>query len=184
MDAAGSKDGTGGAIDSGIPPSGYRWTFGDGGTASAPSVSHTYATPGTYGGTLTLSDRAGNVQTQTFSVTATKPIPSSTATGAPGAGATPVAGNGATTAGKVKIGRLIRFGKYRAHRLGRVRVTSSAATTFVGALKQGKRTIQRIGVTGGPGRVTLGFIPPKAGRYVLSVTGAGVTQRVTITVRR
>ena len=63
-------------------------------------------------------------------------------------------------------------------------MSASAVTTFVGALRQGKRTIQRIGVTGGPGTVTLGFIPPKAGRYVLSVRTAGITRTLPIAVTK
>ena len=201
FDASNSKDGTSSSIDSGFPQDGgFDWDFGDRGKGSGPSVSHTYTVPGTYRGTVELTDNARNVQTQAFSVTVTKPVPTPTGTapsgtGAPGSGATPGAGSGttppvgassggATPVGGVRIGRLVRFGKYRAHRLGRVRVSASSVTTFVGALRQGKRTIQRIGVTGGPGTVTLGFIPPKAGRYVLSVTGAGVAQTLPITVRR
>ncbi len=201
FDASNSKDGTSSSIDSGLPQDGgFDWDFGDRGKGSGPSVSHTYTVPGTYRGTVELTDNARNVQTQAFSVTVTKPVPAPTGTApsgtvAPGSAATPAAGGattspggvvsgGATPVGGVRVGRLVRFGKYRAHRLGRVRVSASAVTTFVGALRQGKRTIQRIGVTGGPGTVTLGFIPPKAGRYVLSVTGAGVAQTLPITVRR
>jgi len=37
----------------------YAWTFGDGGTATGPSPSHTYAAAGTYSVTLTVTDNAG-----------------------------------------------------------------------------------------------------------------------------
>jgi hypothetical protein len=38
---------------------GYSWSFGDGTTATGASVSHTYATPGVYAVTLTVTDAAG-----------------------------------------------------------------------------------------------------------------------------
>jgi hypothetical protein len=40
---------------------GYEWSFGDGKTASGPSVVHSYAKGGTYDVTLTVTDRGGNV---------------------------------------------------------------------------------------------------------------------------
>ncbi|QKX16316.1 family 16 glycosylhydrolase [Microbulbifer sp. YPW1] len=38
---------------------GYQWDFGDGGSASTVSASHTYAAPGTYTATLTVTDDQG-----------------------------------------------------------------------------------------------------------------------------
>ena len=62
--AAGSSD------DRGITS--YRWTFGDGTSASGKSVTHTYAAGGAYTVTLTLRDAAGNEasKAQTVAVTA------------------------------------------------------------------------------------------------------------------
>lgn len=37
----------------------YDWTFGDGGIASGPTASHSYAKPGTYTITLTVTDNDG-----------------------------------------------------------------------------------------------------------------------------
>jgi hypothetical protein len=53
-----------------VPNAGYRWNFGDGTTAVGPSVVHTYATGGNYTVTLTVTDRGGNTDslTQTVSV--------------------------------------------------------------------------------------------------------------------
>ena len=41
-------------------PTGWAWTFGDGGTSSAQNPSHTYTTPGTYTVTLTASNAFGS----------------------------------------------------------------------------------------------------------------------------
>ena len=48
--------------------SGYRWDFGDGTTASGPSVVHSFAQSGYYKVTLTVTDRGGNVGTITRTV--------------------------------------------------------------------------------------------------------------------
>jgi PKD repeat protein len=43
----------------GIPPYGYEWSFGDGGTSAEQSPSHTYAKPGLYVARCTVRDSAG-----------------------------------------------------------------------------------------------------------------------------
>ncbi|WP_256793605.1 PKD domain-containing protein [Terrabacter sp. Ter38] len=62
VDAAASGDADGSVI-------GYAWDFGDGGTASSVSASHTYATGGTYTITLTVTDDDGAVAVKTNEVT-------------------------------------------------------------------------------------------------------------------
>ena len=47
----------------------WDWTFGDGETASEPTPSHTYASPGSYSVTLSVLDSAGAVRTMTQQVT-------------------------------------------------------------------------------------------------------------------
>ncbi len=57
------------AIAGGTPPYTYEWAFGDGGSATGASATHTYAAPGTYLVSLTATDSAGNSNTATDSVT-------------------------------------------------------------------------------------------------------------------
>ncbi|MEC5180194.1 PKD domain-containing protein [Arthrobacter sp. CG_A4] len=49
--------------------SGYAWNFGDGGTATGATASHSYAAAGTYTVTLTVTDNGGATGTTTRSVT-------------------------------------------------------------------------------------------------------------------
>jgi PKD repeat protein len=47
----------------------YSWTFGDGGSGSGRLVTHTYAAPGTFVVTLTVTDTAGTTDTDQLAVT-------------------------------------------------------------------------------------------------------------------
>ena len=51
------------------PLASYEWSFGDGGTATGESASHTYENPGTYQVSLTVKDAQGLANTKTQSVT-------------------------------------------------------------------------------------------------------------------
>jgi PKD repeat protein len=66
VDASGSTD-SDGTIAS------YAWTFGDGGTATGPTASHTYAAGGTYDVKLTVTDNKGTATNLTKQVTVTPP---------------------------------------------------------------------------------------------------------------
>ncbi len=56
---------------SGGSPTGWSWTFGDGGTSSAQNPSYVYSSPGTYTVTLVASNTQGSsTQTTTITVTA------------------------------------------------------------------------------------------------------------------
>jgi PKD repeat protein len=48
----------------------YAWTFGDGGSASGPTVSHTYAAAGSYTATLTVTDNTGLTSSSSTTITA------------------------------------------------------------------------------------------------------------------
>ena len=47
----------------------YEWDFGDGTTGTGETTTHTYAVPGTYKVALTVSDAAGNTDTDLLTVT-------------------------------------------------------------------------------------------------------------------
>ena len=51
----------------------YGWNFGDGGTGSGVTASHTYATAGTYNVVLTVVDNRDGSDTETQPVTVTAP---------------------------------------------------------------------------------------------------------------
>jgi PKD repeat protein len=52
----------------------YRWTFGNGGTASGPSATHTYTTAGTFTVTLEVTDNKGTKASTSRSFTVTQPV--------------------------------------------------------------------------------------------------------------
>ncbi|MFZ4857237.1 MAG: PKD domain-containing protein [Desulfuromonadaceae bacterium] len=60
-------NGAGSTDDFGIEQ--YLWNFGDGSSGTGATPTHTYVTPGTYTVTLTVIDRAGQINTATTSVT-------------------------------------------------------------------------------------------------------------------
>ena len=53
--------------------SSYSWNFGDGSTGSGESVGHTYANPGNYTATLTVSDDGGATATANQTITVAPP---------------------------------------------------------------------------------------------------------------
>lgn len=66
LDGRGSADPDGTVV-------GHAWSFGDGATATGTTAEHTYATPGTYTVTLTVTDDDGATGVTTEEVTVTAP---------------------------------------------------------------------------------------------------------------
>ncbi len=64
FDATGSSDSDGNVT-------GYAWNFGDTATSTLATPSHTYANPGSYSVTLTVTDDQGGVDTLTRQITVT-----------------------------------------------------------------------------------------------------------------
>jgi PKD repeat protein len=54
---------------------GYRWTFGDGGTATEQNPTHVYTAPGSYTATLTVTDNQAATGTVSHPVTVDAPPP-------------------------------------------------------------------------------------------------------------
>jgi PKD repeat protein len=74
-------------------PLSYAWTFGDGGTSTAASPSHTYASPGSYNARLTVSDGVNSTQSSIVAISvsgATNQPPVATAAGSPTSGPPPL----------------------------------------------------------------------------------------------
>ena len=85
-----------------VPNADYMWSFGDGTTATGPSIVHSFAKSGFYQVKLTVIDRGGNVRTLTQTVEVLGPDgqpPSSGGGGHPGGGG----GGGGTPTLKVRL---------------------------------------------------------------------------------
>lgn len=61
-----------------VPNADYSWSFGDGSTASGPSVEHAYTHGGTYTVTLKVTDRGGNPATLSQTITVIGPAATQT----------------------------------------------------------------------------------------------------------
>lgn len=68
MNGSASRDSAGFGADSGLDVDSGRWSFGDGTTASGLVAAHAYGQPGTYRGSFSVADQAGNQTTAEFSI--------------------------------------------------------------------------------------------------------------------
>jgi PKD repeat protein len=80
-----------GTASGGTAPLAEAWTFGDGGTGTGSTPSHTYTTPGAYAATFWVNDSAGATRTAQVSVTVSNPVLSATASANVTSGPSPLA---------------------------------------------------------------------------------------------
>jgi hypothetical protein len=144
-----------------VPNAGYAWDFGDGTTATGPSVVHSYATGGTYSVKLTVTDRGGNVRslTQTIVVLGADGLPVPPATtptgtgpggGTPGTGA-PGGGQTNSPALQVRL-QLLPQGLRSVLRLGvAVQVRSNQAANGITRVSISRATARRAHIKAGRG---------------------------------
>jgi PKD repeat protein/C1A family cysteine protease len=92
LDGSSSTSPVGNAI------TGYFWTFGDGASASAALVDHTYQSPGQYAATLTVTDSQNNTGTKSVSIVVSNPPPTVSFTANPVSGNLPLTVNFDATA--------------------------------------------------------------------------------------
>jgi PKD domain len=147
-----------------IPNAGYAWNFGDGTTATGPSVVHAYGAGGTYKVTLTVTDRGGYVNTLSQTVTVlgadglTVVTPST-----PPAGTAPTTGGGSgsttsTPALTVHLQMLPQSLKSVLRKGIAVRVTSNRAANGIATVWITRATARRAHIkTGKAGVVRIGL---------------------------
>jgi len=85
---------TGGGTDTDGTIASYAWTFGDGGTSTVKSPSHTYASAGSYTASLVVTDNGGATGSAAVSITVSAPVnqpPTATASANPTSGTAPLA---------------------------------------------------------------------------------------------
>jgi parallel beta-helix repeat protein len=78
-----------GSVTGGTSAYSYHWTFGDGGSSTAKNPSHTYAQPGTYTVTFTVTDSNSLQDSTSLSIQVSSPTAQLTAS----AGANPITGH-------------------------------------------------------------------------------------------
>lgn len=158
---------------SGVDTSSAVWDFGDGaGPVNALQLNKSFANPGTYNGSLTIKDKAGNTNTQAFSFTVTgAPAPggggvtvTDPGTGSPGVA--PAADD--PIRGAKRLNRAVQGKKLRI----RVRVANrvQVRVAILRVSSSGKAVVRRQTKTGGPGLLVFTFTAPRAGSHVVRIT--------------
>jgi PKD repeat protein len=156
-----------------VPNAGYSWNFGDGTTATGPSVVHTFAKGGSYNVKLTTTDRGGNVNTltQTIQVLGSdgQPAPAAPTTTTPGGGS----GSGSGPALHVHLQMLPQSLKSVLSKGIAVRVSSNRAANGIATVWITRAAARKAGIkTGKAGVVRIGL------GTVSSITNGTVTLRL------
>jgi PKD repeat protein len=153
----------------------YKWTFGDGATAttSGPTTTHSYATAGTVTATLVVIDSRG-----VSSAMASSTVPVAATAGGGGGGGGGRGNNTAPTLSKAHLGTAKLCAKRspsckRTSVLIRFRLSAAGKVGLV--VKRGHKAVRHGTVNGKAGRNSLSISSTglKPGRYVLVLTPAG-----------
>jgi PKD domain len=150
-----------------VPNHGYAWNFGDGTTATGPSVVHSYSKGGTYNVTLTVTDRGSNVQTLTQAIQVlgsdgqpALPPPTTTSPGS-GSGSGPGSGSAGSSALSARLLLLPQSLKHVLHSGIAVRVTSNKAANGIATVSITRAEAKRAHIKVGKGptvRIGLGTV--------------------------
>jgi PKD domain len=128
-----------------VPAAGYSWNFGDGTTATGPSVVHTFSRAGTYNVTLTTTDRGGNTATltQTIQVLGSNGQPAAPAPVSSGPGSGSGSGSGSGPALSVHLQLMPQSLKAIIRSGIAVRVTSNRAANGVASVSISRAAARR-----------------------------------------
>ena len=154
----------------------YNWSFGDGGSATGPKVSHSYTTAGTYTATLTVTDSkgltSGEIGTPVIvtSSTVTNKVPQAVISATPTSGSAPLTvsfdGGGSTDSDGSISSYLWNFGDGSSATGKTVSYTYTTEATFTA-------TLQVTDNQGGKGStsVTITTMPKESAAGVKMETG-------------
>lgn len=147
-----------------VPAADYHWNFGDGTTATGPSVVHSYGAGGNYNVTLTVTDRGGNTATLVQGiqvlgangVTVTSQPPATSGSGGSG-------GSGGSTSGGLNVRlQLLPQSLKTVLRNGiSVRVTSNRPANGIATVSITRASAKKAGIKVGRGpsvRIGLGTL--------------------------
>ncbi len=177
-----------------VPNQGYAWNFGDGTTATGPSVVHTFVKGGTYTVKLTVTDRGGNVNTLSQTVQVLGGSGQVTPPAPPGSGSGSGSGSKSGPALAVRIQLLPQSLKAVLHNGIAVRVSSNKAANGIATVWIPRAAAKRAHIKTGRGgavRIGIGTIASiKDGRVTLRLHLSSATSKklrglrhLTLTVR-
>lgn len=145
-----------------IPKDDFQWNFGDGATATGPSVEHSYASAGSYNVTLTVKDRGNNTATlvQTVQVLGTdgQPAPPTSSTGSGGGSRS---GSGSGSALNVRLQLMPQSLKAVLRNGILVRVSSNKPANGIATVSITRQSAKKAGIKVGRGpsvRIGLGTV--------------------------